>query len=399
MQKKILIVNKFYYNRGGDCVASMNLEQLLRANGHEVAVYAMQYPENTDSEFSKYFAPQISFSGGGLAGKIKAFQRTLGIGDIRTSFAAILRDFRPDVVHLNNIHSYLSPVIAEIAKAHGCRVVWTMHDYKLICPAYSCLREGKICELCFTNRSQVLHTRCMKGSLAASALAYLEAKKWNRSRLERCTDAFICPSQFMAQKMAQGGFNPDKLKVICNFVDPVKLKRLNDSHGVKRLPYYCYVGRLSQEKGIGTLLEAASALPYELRIAGDGPLANELKQKYQHCKNITFLGRLDAEGVCNLLQQATLSVIPSEWYENNPLGVIESLSAGTPVVGANIGGIPELISTGAGITFTSGDINSLKDALTAGFGTHWDNDKIQTDSLARFSPQVHLKLIEDIYTR
>lgn len=397
MAKRILIVNKFYYNRGGDCVVAINTEHLLRDNGYDVAVYAMQYPENFQSPYDKYFAPQIDFSGSGIKGKLKAFQRTLGIGDIRASFASILRDFRPDIVHLNNIHSYISPVVAEMAKNFGCKVVWTMHDYKLLCPSYSCLRDGKPCELCFTDKRQVLNTRCMKGSLAASALAYLEAMKWNRARLSRCTDTFICPSQFMASKMIQGGFAPDKLKVICNFVDPIKLKRLTDTPNGERMPYYCYVGRLSEEKGVATLLEAASQVPYELRIAGDGPLAEPLKRKYSDCNNIIWLGRLDATGVAQLLSQAKCSAITSECYENNPLGVIESLCAGTPVVGAKIGGIPELIDADSGIIFQSGNVDSLTSAITRAFSTNWDTDKIKVRSISRFSPQTHLKELEAAY--
>lgn len=397
MQQRILIVNKFYYNRGGDCVASINLENLLRANGYEVAFFAMQYPENVASRYSKYFAPQIDFSKGGIAGKLRAFQRTLGIGDIRSSFTAILRDFHPDMVHLNNIHSYLSPVLAEVAKAHGCRVVWTLHDYKLLCPSYSCLRDGKPCEMCFHDKSQVLRLRCMKGSLAASALAYIEALKWNRNRLERYTDAFICPSQFMALKMAQGGFSADKLKVLCNFIDPVKLKHLSNAGNEPRQPYYCYIGRLSEEKGVRTLLKAASQLPYVLQVAGDGPLYDTLKKEYSDCKNIKLLGRIDADGVSELLSKTTFSVMPSECYENNPLGVIESLCAGTPVVGANIGGIPELISPESGIIFQSGDIESLKGATGKAFIIDWQNKKIQASALKRFSPQEHLKKLEEIY--
>lgn len=397
MSKRILLVNKFYYNRGGDCVATINLEHLLQANGYEVAVFAMAYPDNFASPYSKYFAPEISFSDGGAKGKIKALQRTLGLGDIRTSFARILHDFRPDVVHLGNIHSYLSPVVAEMAHKAGCRVVWTLHDYKLLCPSYSCLRNGEPCELCFHNKKQVLDMRCMKGSLAASALAYIEAMKWNRSRLERCTDAFICPSQFMATKMAQGGFAQSKLHVVCNFVDPVKLQSFANAAQTARSKQLCYVGRLSHEKGVTTMIEAASRLPYPLLVAGDGPLATELKAKYAACSNIRFLGRLNADDVSRLLSTSYASIMPSECYENNPLGVIESLCAGTPVIGARNGGIPELISSSSGIVFTPKDIDELQKAIEQAFDTEWNNTAIQADALTRFSPEQHLKLLSEIY--
>ncbi|MGM9804676.1 MAG: glycosyltransferase [Muribaculaceae bacterium] len=398
MTKRILIVNKFYYNRGGDCVATMNLEQLLREKNHKVAVYAMKYPENIATPHDEYFASQINFSGGGIKGKLNALERTLGMGDIRTSFARILNDFRPDIVHLNNIHSYLSPVIAQMAHQAGCRVVWTMHDYKLICPSYTCLRLGKPCELCFSDKSQVLKQRCMKGSLVASALAYIEALKWNRHTLESCTDAFICPSQFMAQKMAQGGFSPSKLHVVCNFIDPVKLQTFANAKQATRQKQLCYVGRLSQEKGVETMIEAASRLPYPLLIAGDGPLAPQLKAKYASCSNIRFLGRLNADEVSQLLSSSYASVLPSEWYENNPLGVIESLCAGTPVIGADIGGIPELIDNGInGFTFQSRNVKELQSTIERTFNHTFNNAAIANEAHKRFSPDNHYCAIMSCY--
>ena len=398
MKPRVLIVNKFYYPRGGDCVCTINLERLLREQGHEIAIYAMNYPENVDCADSKYFASQIDFSGG-IKNKIKAVQRTLGYGDIKSSFTRILKDFRPDIVHLQNIHSYLSPVIAEIAKTHGCKVVWTLHDYKLICPAYTCLRNEEVCELCFKDKKHVVKTKCMKGSLAASVIGYLEAKKWNKERLQQSTDKFVCPSSFMKKKMAQGGFDEDKMTVLCNFVDPVKLERFATAQLVKRDDYYCYVGRLSHEKGVSTLLKAASQLPYKLKVAGDGPIGSELREKYAHNSNIEFLGHCNAEEVSRLISSARFSVIPSEWYENNPLSVIESLCGGTPVVGADMGGIPELISENSGIIFRSGDENSLHNAIAKAWDTEWNNAEIKENSLSRFSPSAHYEELVKIYNQ
>jgi glycosyltransferase involved in cell wall biosynthesis len=398
MKSRVLIVNKFYYPRGGDCVCTINLERLLKEQGHEVAIYAMNYPENINCVGSHYFASQIDFSGG-IRNKIKAVQRTLGYGDIKSSFISILKDFHPDVVHLQNIHSYLSPVIAEIAKEQGCRVVWTLHDYKLICPAYTCLRNGNVCELCFEDKSCVLKNKCMKNSLAASVIGYLEAKKWDRKRLERATDKFICPSSFMKEKMLQGGFVEEKLSVLCNFVDPVKLERFAAAPLVAREDYYCYVGRLSHEKGVSTLLKAASQLPYKLKVAGDGPIGNDLREIYASNPNIEFLGHCNAEEVSRLISSARFSVIPSEWYENNPLSVIESLCGGTPVIGADMGGIPELISANSGIIFRSGDEDSLYNAIAKAWETEWDNSEIKANSLFRFSPMSHYDKLLKIYNQ
>lgn len=396
MSKRVLVVNKFYYARGGDCVCTLNLERLLKSKGYDVAVYAMTYSENTDSIWNSYFATEVSF-GGGITDKIAAAKRLLGYGDIQASFKKLLDDFRPQVVHLQNIHSYLSPVLARLAKDAGCKVVWTLHDYKLLCPSYSCLRDGKPCELCYDDKSNVLTKRCMKGSFVASALAYLEALKWNRALLEKYVDAFVCPSAFMAQKMTQGGFDKSKLAVVCNFVDPVKLEVFKKLPTDKRDPYYLYVGRLSTEKGVRTLMEVASSLPYTLKVAGGGPLADELRGKYKGNKNIEFLGHQDAEQVSELMSGAVASVVPSECYENNPLSAIESLCAGTPVIGARIGGVPELIDAESGVIFESGNKSELANAIREAFKREWNNENIKAKSLERFSPDKHFELISEVY--
>ena len=399
MAKRVLLVNKFYYPRGGDCVVVLNTEALLRENGVDAQVFAMEYPDNLATHYQDKFASEVSFAGG-LGNKWRAMKRTLGMGDVRSRFEAVLDDFKPDVVHLHNIHSYLSPVVGELAHKRGIRVVWTLHDYKLLCPRYDCLLDGKPCEKCFTGaKRNVLTNRCMKGSLPASAVAWFEAAKWNRQRLEKITDMFVCPSEFMADKMQIGGFTSAKLKVLNNFLDPVKLSHYQTvDNGATREDFYCYVGRLSKEKGVSDLLEVASRLPYRLKVAGGGPLEDELKEKYSDCPNIEFLGMLDAEGVASLLTHARLSVVPSQWYENNPLSVIESLCAGTPVAGAQMGGIPELIDSETGVTFRPFDQDALAAAINMSMTREWNHAEIARQALDRFSPDRHLKtLLNDIY--
>ena len=399
MASRILLVNKFYYPRGGDCIVTLNTEAMLRDCGLEADVFAMEYPENLNARYKSLFASEVSF-GGGMGNLLRALKRTMGMGDVKERFEAVLDEFKPDVVHLHNIHSYLSPVVGEIAHKRGIRVVWTLHDYKLLCPRYDCLLDGKPCEKCFGgSKVHVLTNKCMKGSLPASAVAWLEALKWNRATLERNTDVFVCPSEFMASKMRKGGFDPGKIKVLNNFLDPVKLKIYqNTENNAQRQDYYCYVGRLSQEKGVTDMLEAASRLPYRLKVAGGGPLEAELREKYASCPNIEFLGMLDAQGVVNVLTAAKLSVIPSQWYENNPLSVVESLCAGTPVAGSQIGGIPELIDSSNGVTFQPFNQKALSTAITMSMTRDWNHADIATRALDRFSPTPHLHtLLHDIY--
>ena len=218
----------------------------------------------------------------------------------------MLDDFQPDVVHLNNIHTQLSPLIAELAHRRGIKVVWTLHDLKLLCPRYDCLRNGEtICEACFTDKHKVLENKCMKNSWLVSILAYKEARKWNRERLEACTDSFICPSQFLADKMIQGGFDRGKLHTLCNFID---VEKCADAAYLKK-DYYCYIGRISHEKGIKTLIDAANRLPYKLVIIGKGPLDAEMKKLAG--PNVEFAGFKQWNEIKRIVRPAFASFRPN----------------------------------------------------------------------------------------
>lgn len=397
-KERVLLVNKFYYPRGGDCIQMMNVEHLLKMRGHEVAVFSMQYPQNNHSEYTDYFPTEVEFSGG-IKSKISAAARVLGYGGVKNKFENLIKQFSPDVVHLHNIHSYISPIVAEIAKERGCRVVWTLHDYKLGCPSYSCLSGGKPCELCFTDKANVIKKRCMKGSLPASIMAYIEAEIWNIKRLCRATDTFICPSRFMSQAMQRAGIPSNKLEVLNNFIDNAVSSKHSQNVSTKesRANYYCYVGRISEEKGIETLLQAASALPYQLKVAGTGPKYEQLKNKYTQ-SNIEFLGQLGRAETMILLSKARFSVLPSEWYENNPLGIIESLSLGTPVVGAEIGGIPELINETNGKLFKPFDTENLRQAITETYkNEQYNYTIIADDAQKRYSPENYYNRLIEIY--
>jgi len=377
---------------------AMNTQKILEDHGHETAFFSMQYPENISSEYDSFFPEEVSFSGGGISGKVSAVKRLLGRGEVASKFTALLDDFCPDVVHLHNVHSYLSPIVAEIAKSRGVRVVWTLHDYKLICPTYSFLREGKVCELCLTQPTAVVTTKCMKRSLSASLIAYMEAIVWNRERLIRNTDVFICPSHFMAEKMKQGGFPPSKIEVLPNFVS---MEQTGDTP-VHREKAYCYIGRLSEEKGVRMLLEVASRLPYKLYVAGTGPLISDLERYFQQ-ENIVYLGQLSKNQVYDLLQKVSFLVVPSIWYENNPLSVIESLCLGTPVLGAAIGGIPELIEEGkTGLLFQASNADDLKEKISSFFSQiekkrDFQSSEIACDAQDRFSEAGYYQKLMAIY--
>lgn len=393
---KILLSNKFYYYRGGDCIYTINLERLLLKNGHEVAIFAMQYPENIDTSYNKYFPSEISFTISGNRNIIESFIRPLGTKEVRNKFSQLIHDFKPDIVHLNNIHTQLSPIIAEIAEANKIPVIWTLHDYKLLCPRYDCLRNDKtVCELCFDNKTNVIKYRCMKNNLAASLIAYFEVKKWNKNKLESKIKSYICPSQFIKTKMEEGGFNKQKLVHLSNFIN---LDQFQEK-AYEKEDYYCYIGRLSHEKGINTLLEAASQLPFSLKVIGGGPLLDSCKKIAP--ENTTFLGYRNWTDIKDLIGKARFIVTPSEWYENNPLSIIEALCLGTPVIGANIGGIPELITENEnGLLFESGNVTELKDTIEKAwqlFNKKFNYDHILKKAQTKFSDEKYYNELMKIY--
>ncbi len=390
---RVLLSNKFYYRRGGDCISTMNTEQLLKANGHEVAIFSMQHPKTLPTPWAKYFPSEVTFKPG--LGLFESFMRPFGSNEVKKKFTALLDEFKPDVLHMNNIHSQLSPIIGEIAHKRGVKVVWTLRDYKLLCPRYDCIQGDNFkCEECFTDKRNVLKHKCMKNSTLGSIIAYREAMMWSRERLESFVDAFIGPSQFMTDKLAQGGFNPKKLYTLCNFVDAKKcVKGTYD-----REDYYCFIGRVSHEKGIKTLIEAACELPYKLKIIGEGPLEDELKEFAKEFKNIEFVGYQQWEGIKEIVGNARFSVIPSEWYENNPRSTIEAQCLGTPVLGANIGGIPELIKVGfSGMVYESGNKEELRTRIEEMFAHKFDYEAIAKNAFEVYSTGVHYKKLMQIY--
>ena len=380
---RIVLSNKFYYRRGGDCVVTLNLERLLKEHGHEVAVFAMQYPENLLSPWSKYWPKNMS--------KIDAFSRPFGTKSVKDGFAQLLDDFQPDVVHLQNIHTQLSPVIAEMAHQRGIRVVWTLHDTKLVCPAYTCQRNGKWCEECFADKKAVLRHRCLPGNIVGAYIGWREIRKWNRERLEACTDLFLPPSQFLKDTMVRGGYSPEKFKVLCNFIDVGKV----ENPSLEKGDYYVFLGRVTEVKGIRTLCKAASHLPYQLKVIGGGELLDELQAAYP---SVEFLGQKDWDEFRPILEGARFMVLPAEWSENNPLTIIEAQSLGTPVLGARIGGIPELIEEGkTGMTFESRNVEDLKEKIQQMWDASWDYAAIAKEAVARYSSEAYYNKLIKIY--
>lgn len=399
---KILLCNKFYYRRGGDCIYTMNLEQMLKAHGHDVAIFAQQFPLNDPSPWSKYWPTEFKMKPS--LTMLDSLLRPFGLGSVKRCFNAIMDDFfgrytgqvnqyQDCVVHLNNIHTQLSPILAEMAHERGIRVVWTLHDSKLVCPCYTCMRDGKWCEECFSDKKAVLRYKCMTGGTLGSFIGYQEAMKWTAERLQKCVDVFICPSQFMADTMMKGGFRPEKLYVKSNYIDIQKVQKPS----FEKDDYYVYLGQMNPIKGVRTLCKAASQLPHRLVMIGGGFILDELKAKYADAKNIEFKGQMTWKALRPLVEKARFMVLPSECSENNPLSVIESLSLGTPVLGANIGGIPELLNKNNGMKFESGNAKDLADTISQMWSKRFDYSQIASSAISLFSENNYYEFLLSQY--
>lgn len=375
----------------------MGLENLLQSKGHQVAFFAMQSPLNEPSNYSSYFPSELDYSKRNLKNVGKQVLRPLYSREVKRKFIDLLNYFKPDLVHVHNIHSQLSPIIVEESFKRKIPIIWSLHDYKLICPRYDCRRDDKPCELCFIDKRNVIRYRCMKNSLAASILAYAEAIRWHREKLSAYTSHFICPSEFIRRKMISGGFDENMFTTINNFINIDKF----DYRQKEKENYYCYVGRLSKEKGVETLLQAARELPqFQLKIIGTGPQYDYFIKEYDY-SNIEFCGFKPSPEVHKVLLGSKFSVMPSECYENNPLAVIESLCLGTPFIGAETGGVPELVVENKnGMLFESGNKKDLTDKIKL----MWDMaaDKFNTTDIAqmareRFSAENFYKKLLKVY--
>jgi glycosyltransferase involved in cell wall biosynthesis len=368
---KILHVNKFHYVRGGAETAYFALTDLLRTHGHDVIPFAMEDARNEPTPYSRYFVSNIDLRGetGGFAGSVGAAARLLYSREAERKIDRLIRDTKPDIAHLHNIYHQLSPSVLRALKRHDVPVVMTLHDYKLICPAYTLYANGSPCERCNGHRyyNAVLQS-CVKGSRAKSAVCATEAYAHTVTGIyRRNVNFYLAPSRFLANKVVEFGFDPARVVYLPNYIDTAAIPPSADAGA-----YILFAGRLEKVKGVATLLRAvhasASLQARELVIAGDGEQRAELEA---YCRsagltNVRFLGHLSQAEMEPILAGAMFAVVPSEWYENAPLVVLEAAARGKVVVVSDIGGLPELVRDGeTGVKFPAGNADALRSALEA----------------------------------
>ena len=354
---KILLINKFLYPNGGSETYIFKLGQQLMAMGHEVQYFGMEHEGRIVGNRVEAYTSDMDFHGGSRLAKLTYPIKTIYSSEARQKLRLVLEDFQPDVCHLNNFNYQLTPsIILEIRKwSKKCRILYTAHDYQLVCPNHMCrtVTTNENCEKClgghFLNCTK---GKCIHGSLAKSAVGTMEATFWKWKGVYKHIDTIICCSRFMKTKLDTYKVLAGKTVALHNFVEPVEKKT------VDKQDYILYFGRFSQEKGIGTLIQVAKALAdVQFIFAGSGPL----EEQVNGISNIKNVGFQRGQALEKLIREARMSIYPSEWYENCPFSVMESQMYGTPVVGADIGGIPELIEPGkTGLLFESGNAADLK---------------------------------------
>jgi glycosyltransferase involved in cell wall biosynthesis len=397
---KVVFANNYYYLRGGSERVMFDEIESLKYFAHEIIPFSRFSNKNQSTEYDEYFLPVIDYELMHGLSKVLAAMDIVYSKKIKNKFCSLLDQENPSLVHGHNIYSGLTYSIVDAAKARRIPFVITLHDLKLACPSYLMLNQGQICERCGTGKFwNCAVQRCHKESLPASLIITAEAYYNKLLGKYDWISRFICPSRFLLDKVAAAGIPRDKLVYLSNALNPASYKVNYDN-----CAYAFFAGRLSKEKGVLTLLKAFKDLTIPLRIAGTGPIESECREfvSMHRMNHVTFEGYCQGDKLKNLFRQATFLIIPSECYENAPMSILEAFAYGKPVIGSNIGGIPEqVVQDETGLLFEASNAESLADAVLF----LW-KDRSKVESMGRaarhriktvFSAERHTEKLLEIY--
>ncbi len=361
---KIILAHKFYHLTGGTEQYFRDLAAALERHGHETVPFALKNPANPPTPYEKYFLENLDYRQDAFlyrarnAGRI--ITRTLYSWEARRKVEALIRDTHPDLAHIQAIDHHISPSILHSFRKYNLPVVQSVNTYKHVCASYRLflLDRGETCERCLYGKHyHAMLTRCVKGSLFASTLATLEMYLHQIMKIYHLVDRFIVPNQFMREKLIGAGFSPDK---VIRLLNPLQLDAYQPSYDFG--DYILYFGRIDVEKGVITLVKAMQRLPrLKLIVIGDGAAMGETVSwaRDNGVGNVEFAGPKWGPEMISILARARLVVVPSIWYEPSPMVIYQSLATGKPVIGARIGGIPDLITPETGLLFKPGDVDDL----------------------------------------
>lgn len=361
-QPKLLSLNSYNYRRGGSDAVFIDHDQMFSNHHWQTASFAMHHPKNTASPWSEYFVDELEFGHAyNIPQKAVMASKVIYSLEAKKKLAKLLEVFTPDIAHAHCIYHHLSPSILSLLHKNNIPTVMTAHDLKIACPAYKMLNSNGICEKCKNgNLLHLVKNRCIHNSTAISSLIAIESAFHKISGLySKNLDKIVTPSHFFKEKLMQWGWPEEQLVYIPNFIDCETITPNFDAG-----KYFLYFGRLAPEKGVETLIQAAINTKVSLKIAGTGPIEKHLKSVAADHDNIQFVGFKSGNDLWSLINHARAIVLPSEWYENAPISLLEAFSAGKPVIGANIGGIPEMLDhENTGLIFESGNLDDLTDSI------------------------------------
>lgn len=347
---KILMVNKFLYPRGGSESYMLSLGDHLKRLGHEVEYFGMYDEKNTVGNSAEKYTQNMDFHSGGWARFLYPFKIIYSI-EAKNKIMEVIKNFKPDIIHMNNINFQLTPSIIYGAKKLGVPIVQTVHDYQMICPNHLLynFEKNTPCEKCVKGSYvNCIKNKCIHSSLVKSIIGVIEAKLYSFLKTYKKVDLFVCPSNFLANKLISANkLYVGKTYTIHNFINKKEFVPQTGSHK----PYIVFVGRLSKEKGVEYLSEVAKLLPeYAFKVVGEGPDKDVL------CgiDNIELVGFLKGKDLTQVMGNAKILLLPSVCYENCPLSILEAHAMGVPVVTMKSGGMAELVQDG--ITGTLADI-------------------------------------------
>ena len=351
--------------KGGSEVYLFTVIDELRKRGHEIAAFAMEDPKNAETRWSKYFIRAVDYDTEEVSKKVGFAARIVYSSEARKKIGRLMDAFQPDIVHLHIFQHQISTSIVPEIKKRGIPIVYTAHDLKSICPNYKMLVHEELCERCKGRLYyHCLFQKCVKNSYVKSLVNVVEMYFQLLIRHYDLIDTIVTPSAFFRRKLTEYRFGEGKVLHIPNCVDVHKLVPHFENDG-----YCLYFGRLSEEKGVSTLIEAMKRVRAgRLIIAGTGPLEEEIAQKVQaeDISTVEMVGFKSREELSALIKNAMCTILPSQWYENGPMSLLESFAFGKPVIGSNIGGIPEHIEAGEdGLLFQCGNSEDLADKINS----------------------------------
>ena len=397
---RVLLVNKFHWNKGGSEKYYFELGELLKQHGHEVAYFSMEDEKNIKTGDKEYFVPKFDLNN---SSKLKALDVIYNKENEKIMEKA-LDEFKPDVVHLNNFQRQLSASIIKPIKKRNIPIVFTAHDVQAICPAITMMDNDKNpCELCMKGKYiNCIKKSCNKGSKLKSALGAIEGYYYRNHKIYTDKiDYIITPSEFYRTKFIEDGINPNKIQAIHNSIE------MNDYNvETKDDGYALYFGRLSKEKGILNLINAfAKCNKGNLYIAGEGPEKENIEKIIKENKledRVKLLGFLNKEQMTDVTRKCKFVVVPSIWYENCPYSVLETLAIGKPIIGSNMGGIPELV-----LDNENGFIYNTVEELTEKMNTLFENEELvkqfskKSKELAKqnYDREVYYNKLKQIYDK